>query len=82
MADLLARQARLKYLNAAKEGKYKLACRSQETRETELLRQQEKLQTLQVIRTTLVCDGLYWQMIELLHETNTCTLLLWYQSTC
>ncbi len=48
MAELLARQGRLKLLNAAKEGKYKLACRSQESREAEFLRQQDKLRALQV----------------------------------
>ena len=56
MADLLSRQAKLKYLNAAKEGKYRLLCKSQETRETEWHRQQEKLKSLQAIMGKLESD--------------------------
>ena len=56
MADLLSRQAKLKYLNAAKEGKYRLLCKSQDTRETEWHRQQEKLKSLQAIMGKLESD--------------------------
>ena len=56
MADLLSRQAKLKYLNAAKDGKYRLLCKSQETRETEWHRQQEKLKSLQAIMGKLESD--------------------------
>ena len=56
MTDLLSRQAKLKYLNAAKEGKYRLLCKSQDSRETEWHRQQEKLQSLQAIIGKLESD--------------------------
>ena len=49
MGDLLSSQAKVKYLNAAKEGKYKMVSRSNEARETEWQRQQEKLHSIQVI---------------------------------
>ena len=49
MVDLLSSQAKVKYLNAAKEGKYKMFSRSNETRETEWQRQQEKLHSIQAI---------------------------------
>ena len=47
--DLLSSQAKVKYLNAAREGKYKLLSKSQRERSAERLRQQEKLQSLQAI---------------------------------
>ena len=47
MTSLLADQAKVKYLSAAKEGKYRLVSKSREGREAELQRQQEKLQSLQ-----------------------------------
>lgn len=49
MGDLLSSQAKVKYLNAAKDGKYKMLSKSQEARETEWQRQQEKLRSLQAI---------------------------------
>ena len=49
MAELLSSQAKVKYLNAAKEGKYKMVSKSQEARETEWQRQQEKLRSIQAI---------------------------------
>ena len=49
MGDLLSSQAKVKYLNAAKEGKYKMVSRSNEARETEWQRQQEKLRSVLVI---------------------------------
>ena len=48
MAELLSGQAKLKYLNAAKEGKYRMLSKSKEAREAELQRQHEKMQSLQV----------------------------------
>ena len=56
MADLLSSQAKVKYLTAAKEGKYKMVCRTQETRETEWQRQQEKLHSIQAIMERLEED--------------------------
>ena len=50
MTSLLADQAKMKYLSAAKEGRYKLVSKSREGREAELQRQQEKLQSLQARR--------------------------------
>lgn len=49
MVDLLSSQAKVKYFNAAKEGKYKMVSRSNEARETEWQRQQEKLHSIQTI---------------------------------
>ena len=49
MVELLSSQAKVKYLNAAKEGKYKMVSKSQETREAEWQRQQEKLHSIQAI---------------------------------
>lgn len=49
MANLLSSQAKVKYLNAAKEGKYKMVNRSNEAREMEWRRQQEKLRSIQAI---------------------------------
>lgn len=49
MADLLSSQAKVKYLNAAKDGKYRMLSRSNEARETEWQRQQEKLHSIQAI---------------------------------
>ena len=49
MRDLLSSQAKVKYLNAAKEGKYKMFSRSNEAGETEWQRQQEKLRSILAI---------------------------------
>ena len=49
MTDLLSSQAKVKYLNAAKDGKYKMVCKSQESREAEWQRQVEKLRSIQAI---------------------------------
>jgi mevalonate kinase len=49
MADLLSSQAKVKYLNVAKDGKYRMVSRSNEARETEWQRQQEKLHSIQAI---------------------------------
>ena len=49
MTDLLSSQAKVKYLNTAKDGKYKMVSKSQESRETEWQRQVEKLRSIQAI---------------------------------
>ena len=49
MSNLLSCQAKVKYFNAAKDGKYKMVSRSQEARDTEWQRQQEKLHSIQAI---------------------------------
>ena len=49
MIELLSSQAKVKYLNAAKEGKYKMVSKSRQARETEWQRQQEKLCSIQAI---------------------------------
>lgn len=49
MADLLSSQAKVKYLNAAKDGKYRMLSKSNEARETEWQRQEEKLHSIQAI---------------------------------
>lgn len=49
MADLLSSQAKVKYLNAAKDGKYRMLSKSNEARETEWQRQEKKLHSIQAI---------------------------------
>ena len=55
MAEVLTGQAKLKYLNAAKDGKYRLS-KSQDACEAEWQRQQDKLQSLQAIVGKLESD--------------------------
>ena len=47
MAEVLTGQAKLKYLNAVKDGKCRLLSKSQDVYEAEWQRQQDKLQSLQ-----------------------------------
>jgi len=56
MAEVLTGQAKLKYLNAAKDGKYRLLCKSRDAYEAEWQRQQDKLQSLQAIVGKLESD--------------------------
>lgn len=56
MTALLSSQAKVKYMNAAKDGKYKLLVKTKEGREKERQRQQEKLQALQAITERLEID--------------------------
>jgi len=56
MAEVLTGQAKLKYLNAAKDGKYRLLSKSRDACETEWQRQQDKLQSLQAIVGKLESD--------------------------
>jgi len=53
---VLTWQAKLKYLNAAKDGKHHLLSKSQDACEAEWQRQQDKLQFLQAIVGTLESD--------------------------
>jgi len=56
MAEVLTGQAKLKYLNAAKDGKYCLLSKSWDACEAEWQRQQDKLQSLQAIGGKLESD--------------------------
>lgn len=56
MSELISSQSKVKYLTAAKEGKYKLFSRSTATRETEWERQVAKLQSLKDIVDRLQTD--------------------------
>ena len=56
MTALLSSQTKVKYMNAAKEGKYKLFVKTKEGREREKQRQQEKFQSLQAIAERLESD--------------------------
>lgn len=56
MAELVSSQARVKYMIAAKDGKYKLLQKTREGRESEWERQQEKLRSLQAILERLEAD--------------------------
>lgn len=56
MSELLSSQAKVKYLTAAKEGKYKLFNKSAENSEVERQRQVSKLQSLQDITERLQSD--------------------------
>jgi len=56
MAEVLTGQAKLKYLNAAKDGKYRLLCKSQDACEDEWQRQHDKLQSLQATVGKLESD--------------------------
>lgn len=64
------RQAKLKYLNAAKEGKYRLLCKSQDSHETEWHRQLVKLQSLQAIMGKLESDFPFY-MEQLKHVSTS-----------
>lgn len=55
-SEFLSSQSRVKYLTAAKEGKYKLFNKTGESRETEWQRQVAKLQSLQDIVDRLQSD--------------------------
>lgn len=62
MSELLSSQSKVKYLTAAKEGKYKLLNKSAEGGEAEWQRQMAKLQSLQEIVERLqqdfpACEG-------------------------
>lgn len=56
MSELISSQSRVKYLTAAKEGKYKLFNKSAATREAEWERQVAKLQSLRDIVDRLQTD--------------------------
>lgn len=56
MSELLSSQSKVKYLTAAKEGKYKLVNKNAESREMEWQRQISKLQSLQDIVGRLQSD--------------------------
>lgn len=56
MSELLTSQAKVKYLTAVKEGKYKLLNKSAEARDTEWERQVTKLQSLKEIVERLQSD--------------------------
>lgn len=56
MSELLSSQSKVKYLTAAKEGKYKLLNKTEESRDTEWQRQMSKLQSLQAIVERLQDD--------------------------
>ena len=53
MSELLAEQAKVKYLNSARDGKYKLVSKTKEGREAEWQRQQDKLHSLHSITERL-----------------------------
>ena len=62
MSELLSSQSKVKYLTAAKEGKYKLLIKTPEAVDMERKRQISKLQSLQDITERLrqdfpACDG-------------------------
>jgi len=56
MQELIASQSKVKSLTAAKEGRYKLVCKTEESCEAEQSRQLEKLQALQAILESLLQD--------------------------
>lgn len=56
MSELLSSQSKVKYLTAAKEGKYKLFSKSPAAREAEWERQVAKLQSLREIVDRLQTD--------------------------
>ena len=56
MGELISSQARVKYMNAARDGKYKLLNKTKEAREGEWQRQQEKLRSLHAILERLESD--------------------------
>lgn len=56
MAELLSSQSKVKYLTAAKEGKYKVFNKSSESRNVEWQRQTSKLESLQDIVERLQND--------------------------
>ena len=56
MSEVLSSQSKVKYLTAAKEGKYKLLNKNAENREAEWQRQLSKLQSLQLIVEQLKGD--------------------------
>ena len=49
LSELISSQSKVKYMTAAKEGKYRLLNKSEESREAEWQRQLTKLQSLQAI---------------------------------
>lgn len=56
MSELLSSQSKVKYLTAAKEGKYKLFTKSASAREAEWQRQVSKLQSLKDMVDRLQTD--------------------------
>ena len=66
MSDLLALQAKVKHLTAAKDGKYKLLYKSDESRNAEMQRQKEKLQALWSLAQKLEteCSGTLHQKLS------------------
>lgn len=56
MSELVSSQTKVKYMNSARDGKYKLLSKTQEGREGEWERQQEKLRSLHAILERLESD--------------------------
>ncbi len=56
MRELVSSQTKVKYMNSARDGKYKLLSKTKESREGEWQRQQEKLNSLHAILERLESD--------------------------